>query len=197
MAFTKITEEELNSRGCTTLPNQPTISPTELKEEFDAPAKEIVAPKFNNLIDELEADTAAASLGINAPSGRVGNTIQNLINNICNEIDSIETRIPEDSDDILDAIAKKHTHANKALLDTYTQTETNLADAVDKKHSHSNKTVLDKFNESSGKPTYNGTEIGGTVLINNTTPLTNIVISTTDIGEGATLDAGTIYIVVE
>ena len=36
-----------------------------------------------------------------------------------------------------------HTHSNKALLDTYTQTEANLADAVLKKHDHANKTVLD------------------------------------------------------
>ena len=39
--------------------------------------------------------------------------------------------------------ADTHTHANKALLDTYTQTEANLADAVAKKHEHANKTVLD------------------------------------------------------
>lgn len=39
--------------------------------------------------------------------------------------------------------AAKHTHSNKALLDTYTQTEANLADAVTKKHSHPNKEVLD------------------------------------------------------
>ncbi len=38
---------------------------------------------------------------------------------------------------------KAHTHSNKALLDTYTQTEADLADAVAKKHEHSNKTVLD------------------------------------------------------
>lgn len=38
---------------------------------------------------------------------------------------------------------KAHTHSNKALLDTYTQTEVDLADAVAKKHEHSNKTVLD------------------------------------------------------
>lgn len=38
---------------------------------------------------------------------------------------------------------KAHEHANKALLDTYTQTEVDLADAVAKKHEHSNKTVLD------------------------------------------------------
>ena len=38
---------------------------------------------------------------------------------------------------------KAHTHSNKALLDTYTQTEADLADAIAKKHEHSNKTVLD------------------------------------------------------
>ena len=38
-----------------------------------------------------------------------------------------------------------HTHANKALLDTYTQTENNLADAVAKKHTHANATELDKI----------------------------------------------------
>ena len=38
---------------------------------------------------------------------------------------------------------KAHTHSNKDLLDTYTQTEENLADAVSKKHEHANKTVLD------------------------------------------------------
>ena len=44
----------------------------------------------------------------------------------------------------LDALeADTHTHANKALLDTYTQTEANLADAVAKKHAHSNMDVLE------------------------------------------------------
>ena len=38
---------------------------------------------------------------------------------------------------------KAHEHSNKALLDTYTQTEADLADAVTKKHEHSNKAVLD------------------------------------------------------
>lgn len=36
-----------------------------------------------------------------------------------------------------------HSHSNKTLLDTYTQTEANLKDAVQKKHSHDNKAVLD------------------------------------------------------
>ena len=40
-----------------------------------------------------------------------------------------------------------HTHANKALLDTYDQTNEDLKDAVAKKHSHANKTELDKIAE--------------------------------------------------
>lgn len=43
------------------------------------------------------------------------------------------------------AVTNSHNHINKALLDTYSQTETNLADAVSKKHTHSNKTLLDNL----------------------------------------------------
>ena len=43
------------------------------------------------------------------------------------------------------AEGKAHTHTNKDLLDTYTQTEENLADAVAKKHSHTNAAELDKI----------------------------------------------------
>lgn len=43
------------------------------------------------------------------------------------------------------AESKAHTHSNKALLDTYTQTEENLADAVAKKHSHANAAELNKI----------------------------------------------------
>ena len=43
--------------------------------------------------------------------------------------------------DALEAV--DHEHKNFDLLETYTQTEANLADAVAKKHEHENKTVLD------------------------------------------------------
>lgn len=43
------------------------------------------------------------------------------------------------------AEGKAHTHSNKALLDTYTQTEENLADAVAKKHEHANAAELAKI----------------------------------------------------
>lgn len=49
-----------------------------------------------------------------------------------------------------------HTHANKGLLDTYKQTEADLANAVSKVHEHGNKSVLDgitsdKVNSWDGK----------------------------------------------
>lgn len=37
----------------------------------------------------------------------------------------------------------RHTHTNKAILDTYDQTNANIKDAVTKKHSHTNKSTLD------------------------------------------------------
>lgn len=45
------------------------------------------------------------------------------------------------------AEGKAHTHDNKALLDTYTQTEADLADAVAKKHEHANATELAKIQD--------------------------------------------------
>lgn len=52
-------------------------------------------------------------------------------------------RIAQNETDIVALEKDTHTHSNKALLDTYKQTEANLADAVAKKHAHDNKTVLD------------------------------------------------------
>jgi hypothetical protein len=44
--------------------------------------------------------------------------------------------------DVKDAVTKKHSHSNLPLLETYTQTETNLADAVSKKHAQGTDTTL-------------------------------------------------------
>ena len=54
--------------------------------------------------------------------------------------DSLNTAMNERVE-ALEAI--DHEHSNKALLDSYTQTEANLADAVAKKHEHSNLEVLE------------------------------------------------------
>lgn len=58
-------------------------------------------------------------------------------------------------DDLTDELKEKvnaasegnHSHLNKALLDTYDQTNADLKAAVEQKHTHENKTTLDKITE--------------------------------------------------
>ena len=80
-------------------------------------------------IQDHPDDVTAIHAAITALQTKVGDT-------------SVAAQIKAVTDPIA---AKSHEHANKALLDTYTQTETNLADAVAKKHSHANATELAKF----------------------------------------------------
>ncbi len=72
-------------------------------------------------------------------SGVTASEIVTSIETLKNADDAIKGRL-----DSLEAISgQSHTHANKELLDTYTQTNDDLTDAVSKKHSHDNKDVLD------------------------------------------------------
>lgn len=61
-------------------------------------------------------------------------------NNAKGHADSLNTAM-NSRVEALEAI--DHDHSNKALLDSYTQTEANLSDAVAKKHEHSNLEVLE------------------------------------------------------
>lgn len=86
------------------------------------------ASAMNAAIEALQA-----KVGDSAVSVQITSAIDALKNG---DIKSAVDRIVALEDDT-------HTHANKALLDTYTQTEADLADAVAKKHTHANATVLD------------------------------------------------------
>ena len=81
-------------------------------------------------------------------------TLKDIADYIANDITSAASLVNRvvaleevDADSRLEALealsGNSHSHDNKALLDTYTQTEEDLADAVAKKHEHTNKEVLD------------------------------------------------------
>ena len=75
--------------------------------------------------------------GINADMVAAWNAAEQNAKDYADGLDStMNTRV-----EALEAI--DHDHANKALLDTYTQTEADLADAVVKKHAHENADELD------------------------------------------------------
>ena len=89
-------------------------------------------------------DASAMSAAIAALEALVGeDSVANQITAAINDLKNGDIKSATDRITVLEG--KAHTHSNKALLDTYTQTEANLADAVAKKHSHANKTELDKF----------------------------------------------------
>lgn len=89
-------------------------------------------------------DASAMSAAISALEEKVGD--QTVSAQITEAINALKAGDIKNAVDRIAALeTDTHTHANKALLDTYTQTEVNLADAVAKKHSHANAAELDKF----------------------------------------------------
>ena len=157
MAFEKITNADFNDKGALSMPNRPseTMSAQTIKTLFDAPSKEVVAPKFNALVDELEATTAAAQIGAVAPPGASGNTVQAILNGVYGaistavvDVDEIKSEISAVMVSVEELEQEAHTHENKALLDTYTQTDEDLASAVEDKHTHENKALLDTYTQS-------------------------------------------------
>lgn len=120
MSFTTITNTERDAVGATTLPDQPTISASALKAKFDEPAKQLLVPKYNTLVGELEASTAASDLGAAPVSGRSSqSTVQAVMNKISSDLATAEGQISSLSTD-------SHTHSNKAVIDKFNDTGTGL-----------------------------------------------------------------------
>lgn len=90
------------------------------------------------LVNGTEQKITGKSVDITVPTGALANKSTVAESDLATEL----------KNKINAASTAQHTHANKALLDTYTQTETDLADAVTKKHSHTfNETELNKIKD--------------------------------------------------
>lgn len=114
------------------------LIPEGAKESLDT-LQEIAA-----WIQKHPDDASAMSAAISALEEKVGDkTVSAQITEAINALKAGDIKNAVDRIAALET--DTHTHANKALLDTYTQTEVNLADAVAKKHSHANAAELDKF----------------------------------------------------
>ena len=113
------------------------------------------APETYNTLKEIADYIAANEDVVEALNAAIGakadKTTVEAIQATVNALGSLATKSEVSEADLDDALREKvnaasegnHSHNNKALLDTYTQTEADLADAVAKKHSHTNKAVLD------------------------------------------------------
>ena len=59
----KITEEDLQGKGNTGQPDVPNLSTADMQHKLDELSLDVIVPIFDELVDELEASTAAGELG--------------------------------------------------------------------------------------------------------------------------------------
>lgn len=69
MAFRKITTADMLGKGNVGRADTPGVSTAEMQRIMDELPREVIAPAFNELSTELEAETAAADIGAAAPAG--------------------------------------------------------------------------------------------------------------------------------
>ena len=83
MAFTRVTTSDTTGKGVVGLPDTPGLDTTEMQQKFDELALDVIIPKLNNLISELEAAAGAASLGAKAPAGiQAQQNVQSILDQI-------------------------------------------------------------------------------------------------------------------
>ena len=94
---------------------------------------------WNGAVTGLTAHTADTTVHVTAADKEEWSGKQDAFSNSGTLATISDTKV-ENWDN---ASASAHNHSNKALLDTYTQTESDLADAVSKKHNHANSAALE------------------------------------------------------
>lgn len=103
MGFTKIETADLVGKGVVGLPDTPNLSTTAMQEKLDELALQVIVPKINTLIAELEENTASGNIGAKIPT-------------------SVELELENATiQAILDAVA--HIHQNRTSLDKFTEDE--------------------------------------------------------------------------
>ena len=82
MAFTKITNSDLTNKGVIGLPDVPGLSTANMQNKLEETARDVIIPKHNGLIDELEDSTGASNIGAVASTGLSGTNVQALIDDL-------------------------------------------------------------------------------------------------------------------
>lgn len=134
MAFKRITENDMLGKGNVGKPDTPGVSTSEMQRIMDELPREVIAPAFNELSGQLEADTASADIGANAPDGitpdpapaenspaKLQSVLQGIVNKITDHIaDQVKHVTSEERTSWNNASNDRHTHDNKSILDGIT-----------------------------------------------------------------------------
>lgn len=106
MSFTKVTEADKVGKTNVGMPDTPGLNTSEMQILLDA-LPNLAIDKLNNLIDELEATTAARNIGAVVPEGFEANSnLQSILNNMVLTLKRCDNA--------------RHSHNNKDTLDAIT-----------------------------------------------------------------------------
>lgn len=111
MPFTKIEAKDYDGKGVTGLPDIPRLDTLDMQKKFDELAKDVAIPKHNVLVDELSGETAADNLGIADDIADFSNPTKKIKPLLV----AFAKKIKENSN-------YRHTHKNKTVLDSITDT---------------------------------------------------------------------------
>ena len=107
MAFKKITDEDRAGLGNVGQPDTPGLTTAEMQAVMDS-LPNLAIDKFNELVDALNATTAAVNMGAEVPSGISAQpNVQSILNAMVLNL-ALNT-------------SARHTHANKTALDGISQ----------------------------------------------------------------------------
>lgn len=107
MAFKKITDEDKQGKGNVGQPDTPGLTTAEMQAVMDS-LPNLAIDKFNELVDALNATTAAVNMGAEVPTGISAQpNVQSILNAMVLNL-ALNTQ-------------NRHAHANKAALDSITQ----------------------------------------------------------------------------
>lgn len=117
------------------------------------------APETYDTLKEIAdyiSEHASVETALNEAIGKKADkTAFEAVKATVDALGTLATKSKVAEDDLSDELKEKvnaasegnHSHLNKALLDTYDQTNADLKAAVEQKHTHENKTTLDKITE--------------------------------------------------
>ena len=173
MAFTRIDRADYNGKGVIGLPDAPQLSTNAMQEKFEEISLDVIIPKHNTLIDELESATGASNIG--TTNGNVQSEIDAFDGKIATfngDISQLKSDMTQAQGDI--ATLQSGVNTNKTdIAALQSDNTTNKADIASlksdnvtlkgKAHVHANKSVIDALSKDSatGNLMFEGNPISG------------------------------------
>lgn len=143
MAFTNITDEELVNLGVSGLPDTPELSTEDMQAQFDE-YPQFLKDKFKTHIAELEANTAAADIGMKIPTS-LSNVSDEKLQPIVDEIATRVQSLQDWQDQAEQNLEVNEINTTAFHADDTTVTIPNVADNDDSTNAASTATVNRKI----------------------------------------------------